>query len=261
VVGDFESTAMEAKLRAALGAIPKGEQIPTPVFHSADSRPGVYFANKSDVNQSTILIAGLGIQRDNPDYYAADVMNDIFSGGFSSRLVQTVRTKLGLAYEAQGALTASYDHPGIFYVIVGTRSPATVPATQAALTEVRGMRTTPPSPKELQQAKDDLLNSFIFSYDSKDKILGEQVILELYHYPSDLLERYPPNIEKVTGADVTRVANKYIDVNKLAVVVVGNKAEIDPALSTLGPVTNLDIAIPPPPSGSTKPGPQAPPSR
>lgn len=248
VLGDFDSAAMETKIGAALGSIPKGTQIPLPQFTGVDSRPGVYFANKSDVNQSTILIAGVGIQRDNPDFYAAEVMNDIFSGGFSSRLVQNVRTRLGLAYEANGALTAAYDHPGIFYVIVGTRSPATVPATQAALEQVRSMLTQPPSASELQHAKDDLLNSFIFSYDSKDKILGEQIVLDLYHYPSDLLERYPALVQKVTASDVTRVANKYIDVSKLATVVVGNKAEITPDLTGLGKVTDLDISIPPPPA-------------
>ncbi len=53
----------------------------------------------------------------------------------------------------------------------------------------------------------------------------------------------------MTAADVTRVANKYIDVSKLAIVVVGNKSEIKPPLSGLGKVTTLDITIPPPPGG------------
>ena len=73
----------------------------------------------------------------------------------------------------------------------------------------------------------------------------------LGHATSSSLEKYKTGIEKVTAADVTRVANKYIDVSKLATVVVGNEAEIKPPLSTLGKVTNVDITIPPPPSGKS----------
>ena len=78
-----------------------------------------------------MLIVGLGTERSNPDYYALSVMNEIFSGGFGSRVVQNVRTKLGLAYDVGGSFGASYDHPGIFYVIAGTKSVTTVAATQA----------------------------------------------------------------------------------------------------------------------------------
>jgi zinc protease len=106
----------------------------------------------------------------------------------------------------------------------------------------------------MRKAKDQVMNSFIFNYDTPAKILNEQVVLAFYGYPPDYLEKFRAGIERVTAADVTRVANKYIDVSKLAVVVVGNKADIQPPLSALGPVTNLDITIPPPPAGAEGPG-------
>src|SRR5207302_2498351 len=115
--------------------------------------------------------------------------------------------------------------------------------------EIGRLKTVPPTPEEMRMAKDQELNSFIFRYDSREKTLNEQVILAFYGYPPDFLEKYKDGIEKVTAADVTRVANKYIDVKKLATIVVGNEAEIKPPLSTLGKVTNVDIAIPPPPRG------------
>ncbi len=102
-----------------------------------DPKPGVHFAEKDDVNQSNVLIVGLGTERSNPDYYALSVMNEVFSGGFGSRVVQNVRTKLGLAYSVGGNFSASYDHPGIFYVQAGTKSESTVAATKAMLDEVR----------------------------------------------------------------------------------------------------------------------------
>jgi zinc protease len=248
VSGDFNSAAMEAKLRETFGSMQRGTLIKTSPVHFTDPERKIYFAEKGDVDQSNVVIVGLGTERSNPDYYALSVMNEIFSGGFGSRVVQDVRTKLGLAYDVGGSFGASYDHPGIFYVIAGTKSVSTVAATQAMLAEIGKLKTVPPTPAELSKAKDQVLNSFIFHYDSPEKTLNEQVLLAFYRYPSDFLDKYKDGIEKVTSADVARVANKYVDPSKLAIVVVGNGAQITPKLDTLGKVTNLDIAIPPPPA-------------
>jgi len=251
VSGDFDSAAMEAKLRAAFEPLPRGTEFKTAPITFTDPKHAVYFVNKDDINQSNVFIVGLGTERRNPDYYALSVMNEIFSGGFGSRVVQNVRTKLGLAYGVGGTFSASYDHPGVFYVEAGTKSASTVAATKAMLDEVNRLKTDPPTPSELSKAKDQVLNSFIFNYDSPEKTLNEQVTLAFYGYPSDFLEKYKTGIEKVTSADVSRVANKYVDPSKLAIIVVGNDSEIKPKLDTLGPVTPIDITIPPPPG---KPG-------
>lgn len=250
VSGDFDSSAMEAKLRSVFESLPRGQVLASEKFTFTDPKPGIRFAEKDDVNQSNVLIVGLGTERSNPDYYALSVMNEIFSGGFGSRVVQNVRTKLGLAYDVSGSFGASYDHPGIFYVIAGTKSSSTVAATKAMLDEVGRLKTVPPSTSELAKAKDQLLNSFIFHYDSPEKTLNEQVTLAFYDYPSDFLEKYKTGIEKVTAADVSRVANQYVDPSKLGIVVVGNQTEIKPSLNSMGPVTPLDITIPPPPGKS-----------
>jgi len=251
VSGDFDSAAMEQKLRGAFEPLPRGQAFKSEKFTFTDPKSGINFAQKDDVNQSNVLIVGLGTERSNPDYYALSVMNEIFSGGFGSRVVQNVRTKLGLAYSVDGSFGAQYDHPGIFYVIAGTKSASTVAATKAMLEEVGRLKTVPPTPTELAKAKDQLLNSFIFHFDSPDKILAEQVTLAFYGYPADFLEKYKTGIEKVTAPDVSRVANKYVDQSRLGIVVVGNQSEIKPPLSELGKVTDLDITIPPPPG---KPG-------
>jgi zinc protease len=247
ISGDFDGAAMEAKLRAAFEPLQRGEKFESVKATFTDPKHSVNFVEKADVNQSNVVIVGLGTERSNPDYYALSVMNEIFSGGFGSRVLQNVRTKLGLAYSVGGSFGAAYDHPGIFRVEAATKSQSTVAATQAMLAEIGRLKTDPPTPDELNRAKDQVLNSFIFHYDSPDKTLNEQVVLAFYGYPADTLEKYKSGIEKVTAADVTRVANKYIDVSKLAIVVVGNEAQITPKLDTLGKVANIDIAIPPPP--------------
>ena len=131
-----------------------------------------------------------------------------------------------------------------------TKSPSTVDATKAALAEIAGLNTKPFTEDELKRAKDNILNSFLFRYDTRDKILDERERLEFYGYPADYLETYKAGLEKVTLADVTAAAKKYIHPDKLAVLVVGNGPEIKPGLDqlNLGPVQTIDITIPQPAS-------------
>jgi len=259
VSGDFDSAQMEAALRKAFESWPKGPADSPPKVDFHDPKPGVYFAEKADVNQSEIRLFHLGIQKDNPDLFAIDVMDEIFfSGGFSSRMMNDIRTKRGLAYSAGGAMTSPYNHPGIFYLVAGTKSQSTVDAIQAIEQLVRNMDKDPATEADLRRAKDSILNAFIFRVDSKDKILSERMTYEYYGFPADWLERYRAGVEKVTLQDVARVAKQYIHPDKLATLVVGNSSEFGKPLSTLGQVTTLDISIPPPGSlnknaGGTKP--------
>lgn len=247
ISGDFNTTEMEAKLRAAFEPLPHGAGFVTVTTTFPGPTPGVYLAQKSDVNQSNVWIVGIGTERNNPDYYALSVMNTIFSGGFGSRLFQDVRTRLGLAYSIYGAYGASYDHPGLFYVAAATKSASTVAATQAMLEQIRDLKTIPPTQTELSNAKDEVLNSWIFRFDSPEKILRQQATLAFFGYPPDFIEKYRDEVEKVTAADVTRVANQYIHPSTLAILVVGNAEQFGTPLSTLGPVKTLDITIPMPP--------------
>jgi zinc protease len=116
---------------------------------------------------------------------------------------------------------------------------------------------TPPSAEELKRAKDNILNSFIFEFDTPEKVLREKMSYEFYHYPLDFLERYRSAVEKVNADDVERVARKYLHKNQMAVLVVGNDTEFGKPLSSLGSVQKVDITIPPPPAslmGTQGPG-------
>jgi zinc protease len=121
-----------------------------------------------------------------------------------------------------------------------------VDATKATLDEIAGLNTRPFTEEEVARAKDNILNSFLFRYDTKDKVLAERERLEFYGYPADYLETYQAALKKVTVADVTAVAKKYIHPEKLAILVVGHKPDIKPGLDQLGlgPVHSIDIKIP-----------------
>jgi zinc protease len=248
ISGDFDPAAIEAKLRAAFEPLPSVK--PAPARHDlfAGPTPGVSFIDKDDVNQSYVEIVGLGTDRHNPDVPALAVMNEILGGGFASRLFQKVRTELGLAYAVGGGMSFAYDHPAIFRVVVLTKSATTVDATRAALTEIEGLNARPFTQVELDRAKDNILNSFLFRYDTKDKVLAERVKLEFYGYPADYLETYKTALEKVTLGDLAMVSKKYIHPEKLALLVVGNGPEIKPGLEELklGTPQPIDITIPQP---------------
>ncbi len=255
ISGDFDPVAMEARLRAVFEGLPTVKPVPERHDQFDQARTGVFFINKEDVNQSNVQIVALGTDRHNPDVPALAVMNDILGGGFGSRLFQKVRTELGLAYAVGGGYGFAYDHPATFRVMVMTKSASTVEATKESLAEIAGLNTKPFTEVELKRAKDDILNSFLFRYDSREKVLAERERLEFYGYPADYLETYKAALEKVTVPDLTAVAKKYIHPDKLAILVVGNGTEIKPGLDDLyrGPVQAVDITIPmPKPQPETK---------
>ncbi len=260
ISGDFDPIAMEAKVRAVFEPLPPVTPEPPRHDEFAGPKPGAYFIDKQDVDQSNVQIVGIGIDRHNPDVPALVIMDEILGGGFGSRLFLKVRTQLGLAYAVGGGFNLPYDHPGTFRVEVLTKSVSTVDATKAAEAEIAGLNTKPFTQDELQRAKDNILNSFLFRYDTRDKILAERERLEFYGYPADYLETYRAALEKVTLADVTAVAKKYIHPEKLAVLVVGNGPEIKPPVSELdlGAPQPIDITIPrptrlqQPPAGGTQ---------
>jgi zinc protease len=247
IVGDFDSAAVEARLRAEFGSWAKG---PAPQKEEIEFQPakaGYYLIRKEDVNQSSINMVGLGIRRDNPDYYAVRVFNEAFGGGFSSRLMQSIRTAKGLAYAVGGGIGSAFDHPGTLRLSMGTKSATTIESILALNEQIDDVTVHPISEAEIKRAKDAILNGFVFNLDSPNKILRERMAYEFYGYPADYLERFRAGVEKVTPADVARVSTKYLHKDQLAVLVVGNSQEFDKPLSSLGPVSNIDISIPPPP--------------
>ena len=249
ISGDFDPAAMTTKLRALLGGWQKGAAVPPPKLEYPPSKPGIYYVAKDDVNQTNIQLVQLGVTRKNPDHYAIKVMNEILGGGFSARLFTNVRSKKALAYSVRGAIGMGWEHPDVYRLFMATKSENTVKAVKALREEIDGMIKNPPTPAELERAKESILNSFVFMFDSKAKIMSERSRLEFYGYPADYWEKYPDEIRKVTLDDVKRVAAKYLNPNGFALLVVGKAAEFDSPLDTLGVVSKVDISIPPPPPG------------
>jgi zinc protease len=247
-IGDFDAAKVEQKLRDTFSSWQRGPQVAKPDANAKPAKPGVYFIAKDDVTQANIAMVHAGTERSNPDYPALVVMNEIFGGGFSGRLMQSLRSQKGLTYGVGGGIGAPWDYPGLFRLQMATKSETTLEAIAALRGEVRRLVNDPVTEAELSLAKESILNAYVFTMDTRDKALGQRVLLELYGFPADYFEKYPSLIEKVTAADVQRVAKKYVHPDALAVLVVGKESAFEKPLSTLGPVTPIDITIPPPPA-------------
>jgi zinc protease len=257
ISGDFDSAAMEARLRSAFDSWPKGESFPPfpkDELKYSPAKPGYYLIPKEDVNQSNIRMVALGTTRDNPDYYAISVFNQAFGGGFSSRLFNDIRTKRALAYGVGGGVGTNFGPVGMLQIAMSTKSESTVDAIRALDENIDGLSKQPITEEEIQRAKDAILNAFVFRLDSPDKILGERMVYEYYGYPPDWLDQYQAEIKKVTAADVNRIAAKYLHKDQLARLVVGNVKEFGKPLSSLGAVKEIDVTIPPPPGAKQDEG-------
>jgi hypothetical protein len=174
-------------------------------------------------------------------------MSTILGGGFQSRLFQEVRSRQGLAYGARASWSANYTHPGIFSVSIGTKSDSTVKAIRAASAEVARIRSEEVSDEELRTAKDSVLNSFVFNFDTRQKTLNRLMAYQYWGYPRDFIFQYRDGVRKVTKADVLRVAKEHLHPEQFKLVVVGKASDFDEPLDSLNrPVTKLDITIPEP---------------
>ncbi len=248
VRGDFEPGEMKARLERLFAGWTV-EQPPAPPFPevSAEPNPGVSYAVKEDVNQAFLRIGHLGGMLKDEDYPALSVMSDILGGGFASRLFKRIRTELGYAYGISSSWGANYNHPGIFRISGSTKSASATETIEEVLKEVERIQTSDVTDEELNTAKDAVMNSFVFNFDSPAKTLNRIVRYAYFGYPEDFIFQYQKGVQAVTKADVQRVAKEHLKPENFAILVVGNPDDFGTPLTALNkPVKEIDITIPEP---------------
>ena len=242
VTGDFESGDMLAKLTAAFGDWPSAEIAFPPVeLVKLEFSPAVALIDKEG-EQTNLAIGHLGLKADNPDYPAVRVMDLILgSGGFSSRLFQKVRTERGLAYAVGsyfGAGTRDYE---AFLIFCGTRNDAVQETIQVICGELQALVTTAVSDREVESAKNQYLNSYIFKIATVDDIINRAMFYEYAGYPPDFLETFRQRLMAVTAADVLRVAKLYLHPDALKILAVGSRSQIADAFAAFGAVQDIPL--------------------
>jgi zinc protease len=226
VTGDFDPKEMVAKLESYLKDWPKGERVGNPPAPLATLTPGVYHVAK-DIPQGKVRIGRRSITRDDPDYFPAMLMNDILGGGgFTSRLMKSIRSNEGLAYGAGSNFGAGTYYPGVFGAAFESKNPTVALAIQLMRDEFERMQAAPVSDEELEVAKKSFIESFPQTFSSRDAMLGIFVSDEWTNRSPEYWQNYRDNIAKVTAAEIQRVAKKYLNMDDMVILVVGKWDDI-----------------------------------
>ena len=229
VSGSFETDDMLRRLEEAFADWPGTPAEVPPIPDTIDpAAPGLYRIEK-DVNQGRVSIGLPGVMRDNPDAYALELMVDILGrgGSFTSRIMTTVRSNEGLAYDARAAMSFGVWYPGRFRAMFQSKSPTVAWATELVFGEIRRMRDEGVTAEELATEKSSLIETFPSSFNSKARSMAIFASDEYTGQDPDYWAKYRDRIRAVTAEDVQRVAREYLPPEKMIVLVVGNQADID----------------------------------
>ena len=230
VSGDFDRDAMIKKLEQTFANWPFPGEKPGPVPDAPTfAKHGVYIVNK-DVNQSRLELMLPGIMRENPDMIAVAVMNDLLGGGgFTSRLMNRVRSDEGLAYGVSSRFQGGVYYPTPFQAALQTKSGTTAYAASIVLEEMKSLATAPVTDTELNTTKRGIIDTFPRRFASKAQVAGTFATDEFtgrYAKQPDYWQTFRAKVGAVTKDDVQRVAAKYLTPDRVVILVVGDKKEV-----------------------------------
>lgn len=220
VTGDVDTPEVIGRLEAALGHW-KPRPVEEFTYPEIPTPPSTVAVVEKPLTQVNLVLGHRGVARDNPDFYAISVMNFILGGGgFTSRLVESVRVQGGLAYSV-GSLFTANKFPGTFQVSLQTKAPSMWDAVSKVCQELHRIRSEWVSEEELSNAKLYLTGSFPLRIDTNTEIAAFLAQVEFFHLGSDFIETYPQRINAITREEVLHVAQTYIRPEELKLVVVG----------------------------------------
>lgn len=258
--GAFKKEALVAKLEAAFKGWPGNPEggVSGPVTApkvTYEAKPGIYCFNKDgkNVTQGRVTFGHMGVDLRNPDVQAIRVMSYILgAGGFSSRLMQRVRSQEGLAYDVRSDFRPGLVYPFPFKIVFQSKSESCAYAASLCLEEIARIRKDGVTPEELKAAQQFYLDAFpgLF-FSTKMQTAGTYAAAEMLGFPKDYYVTYREKIAKLTPEDIRRAAQEYLHPDKFAWVVVGNIAAIQAGdgthpvkLSDLGTVIPVPLADP-----------------
>lgn len=237
VVGDIDAESLARLLDETFGGLPERAApwtLPPQEVKDGGRRVDVRMENP----QTVILLGGPGIARDDPDYYAASVLNHILgAGGFDSRLMQVIREDRGLAYGAYSYMVPMADQ-GLFFAGTATANATAEEALALLRSELVRMRNEGPGEAELEGAKSALIGSFPLRMTSNRAIAGLLTGIQYRGLGMDFPDRYAAEIAAVDAEAVARVARRILDPDAMLTVVVGDPAP--PGTAPAGPLPGLE---------------------
>ncbi len=238
VTGDVDPDAVQRQLESAFGGWKGTANSPPPVPTPPQLQSRrVYVIDKPGAPQSQIAIGWVGVPRSTPDYFALRVLNTVLGGAFTSRLNQNLRETHGYAYGA----SSSFDmraSAGPFVAAAGVQTDKTAESLTEFFTELANIRTPIPD-SELEKAKNYLALLLPRAFETTGSVAGSLQQQFVYGLPDDYFRTYTAHVRAVTSADVQAAARKYIQPDRMAVVIVGDLGVIEPAVKALnlGPLS------------------------
>ena len=241
VSGDLTLAQLQSVIDQYFGDWPRADITVTEVPKAAPQyQPGVYYVER-DINQAQLRFGQIGIDDRNPDRYALDILNFAMGGGgFSSRLTMRVRTTAGLAYSV-GSYLWTRPLGGTWFGYCQTRADAMSKAAQMMLDIMNEVKENGITTEEMELAKESIVNSYVFQFDTPSKIVNAKARLELNGFPPDQLQRDLEAYQAVTLEDCNRVVKQYLDTKNIVFVITGNKELFDNPPDTFGPVTTVKL--------------------
>jgi len=243
VVGDVRADAVLPNLEHAFGdwktGAPRKRAAIPPV--PPPSTRQILLVDKADAEQSQIRIGGPGAARGTPDYFALEVLNTLLGGSFTSRLNQNLREEHGYAYGANSAFDMRVS-AGPFLAAAGVQTDKTGPAVQEFFNELNAILKPVPA-DELQKAKNYVALSYPGEFETTGDLARKLEDLVVYNLPANTYSNFVDEVNKVTAADLQKLAATYIQPDKMAVVIVGDRAKIEADIRklNLGPINFVTI--------------------
>jgi len=227
VVGDITPERLALLLDSTFGALPDTAPAAVAVPDVEPARTGGLTVVQRPIPQSVLMWAMPGIRRDDPDYFAAVLMNRVLGGGsFTSRLYEEVREKRGLAYSVYSAIVP-YKHAGVVLGGVGTQNSQLKESLDIIRAEIEKVARDGITPEELEAAKTYTTGAFPLTLNTNGRIAAVLVTLQVLDLGIDYLDRRADLVNRVTLEDIKRVAERLLDTEAMTVVVVGNPAGVE----------------------------------
>ena len=246
-VGDAPHAALtDAVARAFEGwRAESAESIPDPDAFPAPLPPPSRLAlvHRPAAAQSELRVGHVALSRRSPDYHAALVANMILGGQFVSRINMNLREDKGYTYGARTAFEFRRA-PGPFVLHASVQADATAAALREAIGEIRAIRGERPiTRQELELGRASLTRGYPRSFETADQVARAAAQLSLYGLPDDYFTKFVPTVLSLSEADVTAVAAKHIDPDRLLTVVVGDREKVLPSLRALGIGDVSDVSV------------------
>jgi len=238
VAGDVHASDFFSRARAAFGNWPAGEAPPLPAPPSAvvPGEQRIVIVDRPELGQAQIVLGHEGIARTTPTRFSDTLMNNVLGGGgFSSRLMASVRAEAGLTYSV-GSGFSLRRAPGPFWVSTFTRVPESRRVVDLVLKQLEQIKQDPPTEPELRDAKSETAGGFALGFETSESIVAALVGLDVQGLPENALDTYRASIRGVTTADTAASAQDRLHPERAGIVIVGPAAMLAPALESLGPV-------------------------